>query len=103
MISTCKSVMLTLKSGQAREQVLQAKQEIDRLSTSLASAEQSASEAQRLREEVRRLETQHVSALNGLKAEASNLQAAFTATERERDQLLQEVSFCRPSLACLVG
>ena len=77
---------------QAREDLLKAKQEIDRLSSALVSAEQSATEAARLKDQVRKLETQHVASLNTLKAEATSLQSSFAATERERDQLLQEVS-----------
>ena len=69
------------------------RQEIDRLSSALSVAEQSASDSQRLKEEMKRLEAQHVASLTHLRKEAAAVQSGFAATERERDQLLQEVTF----------
>ena len=88
---------------QAREEVISAKQEIDRLSAALASAEQSAAEAQGLRDEVKSLQKQHIIALHALKSEVSSLQASFSATEQERDQLLQEVLNTTCTLARMHG
>ena len=68
------------------------RREVDRLATALSAAEQSASDSQRLREEVKRIEAQHVASLTNLRKEAAAMQSGFAATERERDQLLQEVS-----------
>lgn len=68
------------------------RQEIERLSSALSAAEHSASDSQRLREELRRMEAQHVASLTNLRKEAAAMQNGFAATERERDQLLQEVS-----------
>ena len=75
------------------------RQEIDRLSSALSVAEQSASDSQRLKEEIKRLEAQHVASLTNLRKQAASMQSGFAATERERDQLLQEVTFfdCRTS------
>ncbi len=70
------------------------RQEIERLSSALSAAEHSASDSQRLREELRRMEAQHVASLTNLRKEAAAMQNGFAATERERDQLLQEVSPC---------
>lgn len=67
------------------------RREVDRLATALSAAEQSASDSQRLREEIKRMEAQHVASLTNLRKEAAAMQSGFAATERERDQLLQEV------------
>ncbi len=83
--------MLKAAAFQAREEVMGMRQEIDRLSSALSTAEQVASESQRFRDEVKRLEAQHVTSLTNLRKEAAAMQSGFAATERERDQLLQEV------------
>lgn len=76
---------------QARDELMSAQQEIDRLSSALAAAEQTASEGKKWREEARRLESQHVTTLSSLKKQTSDLESHYATAERERDELLQEV------------
>ena len=77
---------------QAREELLDARQRMEALSSRLAAAEQAAAEASILTGELRESEARQTAAAADVQQESLQLQASLTAAEHERDQALQEVS-----------
>lgn len=80
---------------QAKEELLEARKQVQNANERSALAEQAAGEHDELQEQLQEAESRHSAALSAAQMQAQEAQGILDSVSRERDQLLQEVELPR--------